>query len=68
MYCTRNLLKFIVMERIITYNSPEITVLDRMKVVSVHAIRMKAAPERLSAEEKLRASILFQDVVHTKPN
>lgn len=41
---------------------------DIMKVVSVHAIRMKAAPERLSAEEKLRASILFQDMVHTKPN
>lgn len=41
---------------------------DIMKVVSVHAIRMKAAPERLSAEEKLRASIIFQDVVHTKPN
>ena len=26
------------------------------------------SPERLSAEEKLRASILFQDMVHTKPN
>jgi hypothetical protein len=28
LYCTLNLLKFIVMERIITYISPEITILE----------------------------------------